>query len=170
MCGQRTPKLTKISLLFRKFRTFPVTEGYAIWHSIFSSQPQQESSPTEQNLSMSRCRKTRILETPWFFATLGQRKCQKTDPERCEFWQRYNSSLPWARESPNPTAKDTNFTQNCTHWPRQKCQGKYSFFQNFAHRFEMHSLTPFTLTKTTTWGTPSSMFPQLQTNCDTFGQ
>ena len=43
-------KLTKIHF-FCKFRTFPVTEGYAIWHSIFSPQPQQESSPTEQNLS-----------------------------------------------------------------------------------------------------------------------
>ena len=53
MCGQRTPKLPKISLLFREFRTFPVTEGYAIWHSISSSQPQQESSPTEQNSNVS---------------------------------------------------------------------------------------------------------------------
>ena len=43
-------KLTKIHF-FCKFCTFPVTEGYAIWHSIFSPQPQQESSPTEQNLS-----------------------------------------------------------------------------------------------------------------------
>ena len=47
MYGRRTPKLPKISLLFRKFRTFPVTEGYAIWHSISSLQPWQESSPTE---------------------------------------------------------------------------------------------------------------------------
>ena len=30
MCGRRMPKLTKISSLFRKFHTFPVTEGYAI--------------------------------------------------------------------------------------------------------------------------------------------
>ena len=30
MCGRRTPKLTKISSPFRKFCTFPVTEGYAI--------------------------------------------------------------------------------------------------------------------------------------------
>ena len=40
-------------IFFCKFCTFPVTEGYAIWHSISSSQPRQESSPTEQNLSMS---------------------------------------------------------------------------------------------------------------------
>ena len=42
-------------------------------------------------------------------------KRQKSDPERHEFRERPNSSLPWARESPNPTAKDTNFAQNCTH-------------------------------------------------------
>ena len=30
LCGRCTPKLTKISSLFRKFLTFPVTEGYAI--------------------------------------------------------------------------------------------------------------------------------------------
>ena len=43
-------KLTKIHF-FCKFRTFPVTEGYAIWHSIFSPQPRQQSSPTERNSS-----------------------------------------------------------------------------------------------------------------------
>ena len=50
LCGRRTPKLTKIdqvSSLCRSFRTFSVTEGYTICHSISSSQPQQESSPTE---------------------------------------------------------------------------------------------------------------------------
>ena len=40
-------KLTKISSLFLKSCTFPVTEGYTICHSISSSQPRQESSPTE---------------------------------------------------------------------------------------------------------------------------
>ena len=64
MCGRRMPNWPIISLLFCKFCTFPVTKGYTIWHSISSSQPQQESSPTEQNLSMSGCRKTRISETP----------------------------------------------------------------------------------------------------------
>ena len=42
----------------------------------------------------------------WHF---GPEKRQKSDPERHEFWERHNSSLPWARESPNPTMKDTNF-------------------------------------------------------------
>ena len=48
----------------------------------------------------------------WHFRS-GKR--QKSDTERHEFWERHNSSLPWARESPNPTAKDMNFVQNCTH-------------------------------------------------------
>ena len=39
-------KLTKFSSLYRNFRTFPLAEGYAICHSISSSQPRQESSPT----------------------------------------------------------------------------------------------------------------------------
>ena len=158
MCGWRMPKLTKISLLFCKFCTFPVTEGYTIWHSISSSQPRQESSPTEQNSSMQKdtnfgntiilcylgpekwqnpTQKDTNFGNAMFLRHLGPEKCQKkTDPERHEFWQRHNSSLPWARESPNPTAKYTNFAQNCTHWPQQKCQGKYSFFQNFAHRLK----------------------------------
>ena len=82
---------------------------------------------------------TQISETPQFFATLGQRnaknqtqkdtnfgnttilwhlgpeKCQSPTQKRHEFWECHNSSLPWARELPNPTAKDTNFAQNCTH-------------------------------------------------------
>ena len=40
-------KLTKFSSLCRNFCTFPVTEGYTICNSISSSQPWQESSPTE---------------------------------------------------------------------------------------------------------------------------
>ena len=30
----------------------------------------------------------------------GPEKCQKSYPERHEFWERHNSSLLWARESP----------------------------------------------------------------------
>ena len=42
----------------------------------------------------------------WHF---GPEKRQKSAPERHEFWERHNSLLPWARELPNPTTKDTNF-------------------------------------------------------------
>ena len=87
-----------------------------------------------------RPRKTQILETPQFFTTLGQRNAKnqtqkdtnfgnamilrhfrpekhqkKSYPERHEFRECHISSLSWARELPNPTVKDTNFAQNCTH-------------------------------------------------------
>ena len=42
----------------------------------------------------------------WHF---GPEKCQNQPQKIHEFWQRHNSSLPWARESPNPTTKDINF-------------------------------------------------------------
>ena len=47
-----------------KFCTFPVTEGNEIQHIYSSLQPQQESSPTTENLNISGCRKTRISGTP----------------------------------------------------------------------------------------------------------
>ena len=40
---------------------------------------------------------------------VGPDKCQNSAPERHEFQECHNSSLPWARESPNPTTKDMNF-------------------------------------------------------------
>ena len=48
----------------------------------------------------------------WHF---GPEKCQNQPQKIHEFWQCHNSLLPWARESPNPTVKDMNFAQNCTH-------------------------------------------------------
>ena len=39
----------------------------------------------------------------------GPEKCQNQPQKIHEFRQRHNSLLPWARELPNPTTKDTNF-------------------------------------------------------------
>ena len=89
MCGRRMPKLPKISLLFREFCTFPVTEGYAIWHSNSSSQPWQESLPTERNLSMQKDTNFGNTIILWYFRP---EKCQKSYPERHEFWERHDSS------------------------------------------------------------------------------
>ena len=105
-------KLTKIHF-FCKFRTFPVTEGYAIWHSIFSPQPRQESSPTEQN---SSTQEGTNFGHAMFLCYLEPEKCQPTqegmnfghamflrylEPEKCQptqkqhkFQQRHVSSLP----------------------------------------------------------------------------
>ena len=74
-------------------------------------------------------------------------KCQKSYPEGHEFWQRHNSSLPWARESPNPTTKDTNFSTNLHSLTPAKMPRKVFIFPEFRTLFEMHSLTPSTLTK-----------------------
>ena len=39
----------------------------------------------------------------------GPEKCQKSHPERHEFWERHNSSLPWARESPKSNPERHEF-------------------------------------------------------------
>ena len=39
----------------------------------------------------------------------GPEKCQKSDPERHEFLERYDSSLPWARESPKSNHEKHEF-------------------------------------------------------------
>ena len=39
----------------------------------------------------------------------GPEKCQKSDPERHEFWERHNFLLPWARESPKSNDKKHEF-------------------------------------------------------------
>ena len=75
LCGRRTPKLTKFNSLCCNFRTFPVTEGYAICNSISSSQPQQESSPTEPIQKGTNFRDTMFLRY------LDPEKCQKSYPE-----------------------------------------------------------------------------------------
>ena len=77
-------KVTKFSSLCHNFCTFPVTEGYAIYNSISSSQPQQESSPTEQNSS---------------------------DPERHKFRKHHVSSLPEAREMPKILPRKTRISE-----------------------------------------------------------
>ena len=78
---------------------------------------------------------------------LRPEKHQETDPERHEFQQRHNSSLPWARELPNPTVKDTNFAQKLHSLTPAKMPRKVFIFPEFRTSFEMHSLTPSTLTK-----------------------
>ena len=124
-------------------------------------------------------------------------KCQESDPERHEFWERHDSSTPWAREMPkNPTQKYTNFSnaiilrflgpENCQN-PTMKDMNfgklhsltptknankirKVFVFQEFHTLIEMHSLTPSTLTNQPHWEHLIACFLQLQTNCDTFGQ
>ena len=68
--------------------------------SISSLQPQQESSPTTQNLSIFWIQKDMNFGNATIIHHLGPEKCQKSDPERQEFRERHNYSSPWAREMP----------------------------------------------------------------------
>ena len=101
----------------------------------------------------------------WHF---GPEKCQKSAPERHKFWKCHNSSLPWARESPNPTTKD-EFQETALIDPSKNANKirKVFVFQEFCTLIEMHSLT---LTNQPPWEHLVARFLQLQTNCNTFGQ
>ena len=137
MCGRRTPKLPKISLFF--LRIMHLSSNRRVRNLAFYFQLTTLARKLTHRMKFEHVWMTRILGTPQFFATLGQRntknqtqkdtnfgnttilqhfrpeKCQNPTQKRHKFWERHNSSLPWARESPNPTVKDTNFVQNCIH-------------------------------------------------------
>ena len=120
-----------------------------------------------------RPRKTQILEMPQFFATLGQRNTKNPTQKDTNFG---NTTILWhfrPEKHQNPTQKDTNFgnaiilcylgPENCQIQP-QKTRilhrtalidpsknankiRKVFIFPEFRTLFEMHSLTPSTLTK-----------------------
>ena len=137
MCGQHTPKLPKISLFFP--RILHLSSNRRVLNSAFYFQFITPARKLTHRTKLEHVWMTRISGTPQFFATLGQRntknptqkdtnfrnttilwhfrpeKGQNPTQKRHEFRECHNSSLPWARESPNPTVKNTNFTQNCTH-------------------------------------------------------
>ena len=120
------PKLTKISSLFRKFHTFPVTEGYTIG-IIFSVHNPSKKAHSQNEI--------------W--------SC--LDAERHEFWKRHNSSIPWARESPNPTAKDMNFAQKLHSLTPAKMPRKVFIFPEFRTSFWNALINPIHTNQTTTW-------------------
>ena len=103
---------------------------------------------------------------------LGPEKHQKSYPERHEFWQRHNSSLPWARESPKSNHERHEFWKTALTDPSKNASKirKVFIFQEFCTLIEMHSLTPSTLANQQPWEHLVACFLQLQTNCDTFGQ
>ena len=78
----------------------------------------------------------------------GPEKCQKSYPERHKFRERHNSLLPWARESPKSKFRETALID-----PSKKCQQirKVFIFPELRTTFEMHSLTPSTLTNQSLW-------------------
>ena len=82
-----------------------------------------------------------------FLCYLEPEKCQKSYPERHEFWQRHNSLLPEARELPNPTTKDTNFAQTALIDPSKNAKESIHFSRNSHIVLKCTHLTPSTLTK-----------------------
>ena len=78
----------------------------------------------------------------------GPEKCQKLDPERHEFWECHNSSLPWARESPKSNHKRHEFQETALIDPSKNANKirKVFVLPELRTIFEMHSLTPSTLT------------------------
>ena len=131
LCGRHTPKLTKISSFFHKFHTFPVTEGYAIWHSISSSQPWQESSPTEWN---SSTQKDTNFGNAIILRYLDSENCQN-QPERHKFCTKLHSLTPATMPR-----KVFIFPEFCT-----------SFWNTFIH--------PIHTSQTTTWEHLVAWFP-----------
>ena len=119
-------------------------------------------------------RKTRILETPCFFATLSQRnaknptqkntnfrntmflhylepeKCQKSYPEEHEFRQRHNSSVLWARESPKPTRKTRILYQTALIDPSNNAKESIRF-SRILHIVWNTFINPTHTNQTTTW-------------------
>ena len=80
---------------------------------------------------------------------LWAREMPKSAPKIHKFWQCHNSLLPWARESPNPTAKTQISHRTALIDPSKNANKirKVFVFPEFRTLFEMHSLTPSTLTK-----------------------
>ena len=103
---------------------------------------------------------------------LGPEKCQKSYPERHEFQERHNSSLPLARELPKSNPERHEFQETALIDPSKKCQQirKVFVFPEFRTIIEMHSLAPSTLTNQSLWEHLVACFLRLQTNCAIFGQ
>ena len=55
---------------------------------------------------------------------LGPEKRQKSYPERHEFQERHNSSLPWARESPKSNPERHEFRETALMNPSKKKKKK----------------------------------------------
>ena len=86
-----------------------------------------------------------------FLRYLRPEKCQKSYPERHEFWQRHNSLLHEARESPNPTVKDMNFAQKLHSLTPAKMPRKVFIFSRISHIILNALINPIHTNQTTTW-------------------
>ena len=132
LCGQCTPKLTKIDQIqFTLPQLSHLSSNRRVCNLSLYFQFTTPARELTHRMKFVQPRKTRISETPCFFATGGQRnaknptwkdtnfgnamflyylrpeKCQKSYPERHEFRKCHVSSLPEARETPKILPRKT---------------------------------------------------------------
>ena len=136
----------KLCIFLCKFCTFPVTEGNKIWHIYSSSRPQQESSPTTQNLNISGY------------------------AERHEFWEHHKIHFGPVNFGPgnpqnlqNPTQKDRNFEKmhslTSAKMPTNKESIHFSRILHFSHHDSNALINPIQHQPTNHFlGTPSNTF------------
>ena len=105
-------KIAQKCLFFRKFCTFPVTEGNEIRHIYFQfmtpARKLTHNTKFEHFLDAERHEfwERHNYSSPW------AREMPKSDPERHESWERHNSSSPWARETPKSNPKRHKFWEH----------------------------------------------------------
>ena len=124
-----------------------------------------------------------------FLCYLRPEKCQKSYPERHKFWEHHVSSLPEAREMPKILPRKTRIlatpcffatlsqriaksnTKTALIDPSKNAKESIQFSRISHIIFLQNALiNPIHTNQNNNLGTLSSMFPQLQTNCDTFRQ
>ena len=102
-------KIARKCIFFRKFHTFPITEGNEIWHIYFQfttpARKLTHNTKFEHFLDAERheFQEHHNSSSPW------ARESPKSNPEKHEFWECHNSSLPWARESPKSNPERHKF-------------------------------------------------------------
>ena len=144
MCGRHTPKLTKYKFTFPQISHLSSNRRVRnlTFYFQFTTPARKLTHRTKfEHAERHEFRKRHVSLPPW------AREMPKSYPERHEFQKRDNSSLPWARESLNPTVKYTNFAHKLHSFTPAKMPRKVFIFPEFRTLFEMHSLTPSTLTK-----------------------
>ena len=108
-CGRHTSKLPKICIFFPQI--LHLSSNRSKWNLAFYFQFTTPARKLTHNTKFKHfwMQKDTNFGNAMILWHFGPEKCQKSYPERLKFQECHNSLLPWARESPNPTTKDTNF-------------------------------------------------------------
>ena len=121
--------------------------------SISSLQPQQESSPTTQNLSIFWMQKDTNFGNAIILCYLGPENRQNPTQKDTNFGNAIILHHLGPENHQNPTQKRHEFQETALIDPSKKCQQirKVFIFSEFCTIIEMHSLTPSTLTNQSLW-------------------